>query len=95
MITLAEQKQFSQVISNDDDYIIDMMIDAAYQWIDNYCQWEVLDEYDARPDVIDLAAMNLIHHWWINRGVAIIGKISTDIPYGLESMLQPYVRYTI
>ncbi|MGI4578934.1 head-tail connector protein, partial [Klebsiella pneumoniae] len=46
-------------------------------------------------DDVKAAMLLLIGHWYENRETVSVGQAATDIPFTVESLLQPYKIYGI
>lgn len=94
-ITLQEVKNYLKVENNDDDNLINSLLTAAIQYCEVFLgrpineekmtdenRWEV-------PEMIKIAILMLIAHWYENRGV-IGDKLTGEIAYSVSALLWPY-----
>ena len=83
-VTLDEMKLWLRVDGNDEDTVIEDMIDAAKEYIKNGSGFT---GFDSDNKLADLAIKVLVTHWYENRGSVLIGSISKEIEFSLQSIL--------
>ena len=90
----------------DDDSLLTLYIGAASRYVETWTrrkmyESETSEGYADDPDSIlpgddvKAAMLLLIGHWYENRETVSLGQAATDIPFTVESLLQPYKIYGI
>jgi len=83
-MTLDEVKLWLRVDGDDEDSVIADMIDAAKEYIKNGSGYS---NFDDPNKLADLAIKVLVTHWYENRGSVLIGSISKEIEFSLQSIM--------
>lgn len=83
MLTLEQAKSFLRMEHSEDDVFISSLILTSESFIKN------ATSLHANPSTneFQLAQLLLIVHWYENRNIVIIGKISKSMEYALDSLL--------
>lgn len=89
---------------NGDDALLDLYTGAAARYVQTWTRRTLYETenspgYNDDPDSILLnddvkaAMLLLIGHWYANREAVNIGNITTEVPFAVEALLQPYRIY--
>lgn len=87
-----------------DDALLDLYIGAAARYVQTWTRRTLYETenspgYSDDPDLILLnddvkaAMLLLIGHWYANREAVNIGNITSEVPFAVEALLQPYRIY--
>ncbi|EFE8216079.1 head-tail connector protein [Enterobacter ludwigii] len=87
-----------------DDDLLKIYTGAAAQYVQTWTRRTLYKDesspgYTEDPDSILLkddvkaAMLLLIGHWYANREAVNIGNITSDVPFAVEALLQPYRIY--
>lgn len=88
----------------DDDALLTTFSGAAARYVETWTrrtlyESEASSGYDDDEDAILLsddvkaAMLLLIGHWYANRETVSVGQTAVEIPFAVESLLQPYRIY--
>ncbi|HCJ6320165.1 TPA: phage gp6-like head-tail connector protein [Citrobacter sedlakii] len=106
MLELVVVKQHCRIdtdFSGDDD-LLTLYSGAAARYVETWTRRTLYETEDSHgysddPDSILLnddvkaAMLLLIGHWYANREAVNIGNITSEIPFAVEALLQPYRIY--
>ena len=106
MIDLDVVKQHCRIDTDftGDDALLNLYTGAAARYVQTWTR-RTLYENENSPgyaededsillgDDVKAAMLLLIGHWYANREAVNIGNITTEIPFAIEALLQPYRIY--
>ncbi|MGY6355676.1 head-tail connector protein [Citrobacter amalonaticus] len=106
MIDLDVVKQHCRIDTDftGDDALLNLYTGAAARYVQTWTR-RTLYENENSPgyaededsillgDDVKAAMLLLIGHWYANREAVNIGNITTEIPFAVEALLQPYRIY--
>lgn len=103
MISLDAAKAHLNVVTIDDDTLIQSKIFVAWAWISLYTgtDYEVAtvddsgfpETEDVSPAPVNEAALQLVAHLYANREASLVGVTAQALPFGLLDLLAPYRAY--
>ena len=106
MIDLDVVKQHCRIDTDftGDDALLNLYTGAAARYVQTWTRRTLYenenspgyteDEDSILPgDDVKAAMLLLIGHWYANREAVNIGNITTEIPFAVEALLQPYRIY--
>ena len=81
----------------DDDSLLTLYIGAASRYGETWTRRKMYESETSEgyADDVKAAMLLLIGHWYENRETVSVGQAATDIPFTVESLLQPYKIYGI
>ncbi len=90
--------------STEEDAWIETSIKAAALYVQSWTRRRLYENADdplylLDPDAllygenIEMAMLMLIAHWYANREAVNIGNITSEVPFAVEALLQPYRIY--
>jgi uncharacterized phage protein (predicted DNA packaging) len=83
MLTLQEAKEFLRVEHEDEDLLLSSLLMASEKYIINATRTDV----DRNSDLFLLAQRFLVAHWFENRNTVVVGSVSKNLEFALESIL--------
>lgn len=89
-ISLDDVKQYLRVDHSDDDVLIDSMLMAAQEYVENFTKRTYEnDSYGlVVPATVRMAILLLVAHWYDNRSVQAIGTVvSAELQYSIKNLL--------
>jgi len=99
-LTIDECKVQCRIDGDDpgDDQLLDLYIGAARRKAESYTNRKLYDNSLPADDLdglviendVKLALMLLVGHWYENREPVNVGNIVSTLPFGFESLLEPY-----
>ncbi|HAU5716764.1 MULTISPECIES: head-tail connector protein [Serratia] len=102
---LAQIKLHVRVDHDADDELIKTYLDAAVDYVENYCDGKLVTELtpivevDIPPREILFTAgiwqsmLLLVGHWYANRESVNIGNITSEVPFGVDALLLRHRRW--
>ena len=98
MIGLSDAKSHLRVDFSDEDSYIQLLIDAAYDYVRDVLKRPITEEkmsieegtFWEVPKTIDLAILLLVGHWYENRGAVVVGSISSEIEFSVTALIGKY-----
>ncbi|MBJ9352434.1 phage gp6-like head-tail connector protein [Citrobacter koseri] len=106
MLDIGIVKEHCRVDSDftGDDALLNLYTSAAARYVETWTRRKLYaskespgyaeDEDSILPgDDVKAAMLLLIGHWYANREAVNIGNITTEVPFAVEALLQPYRIY--
>lgn len=106
MLDIGIVKEHCRVDSDftGDDALLNLYTGAAARYVETWTRRKLYvseespgyaeDEDSILPgEDVKAAMLLLIGHWYANREAVNIGNITTEIPFAVEALLQPYRIY--
>lgn len=108
MLELEVVKEHCRVDSDftGDDALLNLYTGAAARYVETWTRRKLYESEESPGyaedadsilpgDDVKAAMLLLIGHWYENRETVSVGQAATDIPFTVESLLQPYKIYGI
>lgn len=106
MLDLNVVKQHCRIDSDfaDDDTLLTTYLGAAARYVETWTRRTMYESEDSpgyaededailQGDDVKAAMLLLIGHWYANRETVSVGQTSVEVPFAVESLLQPYRIY--
>lgn len=90
-ITVADFKAHDNIVSDEDDDVIQSKIDVACALVENFVGEKLID-FDPVPAPILEAIRQLTTHLYENREPFVVGVQASALPYNAIDLLMPYRR---
>ena len=81
-MTLGDLKLYLRVDSDDLDHEIEVMQQAAEQYLENAGV-----STNAENKLVDICTKILVAHWFENRGTVMIGNTTNELDYTLDNII--------
>lgn len=92
MIEINFVKNYLKVDFTEDDELINMLIDISKGYVETEIG-KKLSDFEEIPKQIELAMLLLISYWYEERTAMSVVKnktLSTEVKYGVSSILNPF-----
>lgn len=99
IVTTEQMKAQLNILSSEDDEIIERKIEAAQNHIERLLGFKIEETYGGTdqekiPPALIEAVCQLAAHWFENREAALVGVSGEDLPFGLWQIVNEFREYS-
>ncbi|MBP2611413.1 head-tail connector protein [Agrobacterium pusense] len=99
IVTTEQMKAQLNILSSEDDEIIERKIEAAQNHIERLLGFKIEETYGGTdqeeiPPALIEAVCQLAAHWFENREAALVGVSGEDPPFGLWQIVNEFREYS-
>lgn len=99
IVTTDQMKAQLNILSSEDDDIIERKIEAAQSHIERLLGFKIEETYGGTdqekiPPALIEAVCQLAAHWFENREAALVGVSGEDLPFGLWQIVNEFREYS-